>query len=104
MNSCDLPQVVRVAVLSVLKHDYLPRAVATHPRCRLTVVADDPDQPQWVHQRNQQFAEEFGIPYVRDVERALADHPCQIAAVSPEAERHCDLSVRAARAGRPVKE
>ena len=72
MSLSDLPKTFRVAVLSVVKHDYLPRAVAAHPRCRLAVVADDPHQPQWVHQRNQQFAEEFGIPYVRDVERAIA--------------------------------
>jgi predicted dehydrogenase len=68
-------------------------------RLRAVVVADDPDQPHWVHQRNAQFAQEFGIPYVRDVEQALADYGCQIAVVSPEAERHCDLSIRAVRAG-----
>jgi len=99
MSQSESPRTFRVAVLSVVKHDYMSRAVAAHPRCRLAVVADDPDQPDWVHQRNAQFAEEFGIPYVRDVERALADHPCQIAVVSPEAERHCDLSIRAAQAG-----
>ena len=85
--------------MSVVKHDYVARGVAAHPRCRLAVVADDPDQPHWVHQRNEQFAEEFGIPYVRDVEQAIADYRCQIAVVSCEAERHCDLSIRAAGAG-----
>merc|ERR1712000_662264 len=38
-------------------------------------------------------------PYIRDVERAIADFDVQVAVVSPEAERHCDLSVRAAKAG-----
>ena len=99
MSLSESPQTFRVAVLSVVKHDYLARAVAAHPRLRLAVVADDPDRPHWVHERNVQFAEEFGIPYVRNVEQALADHGCQIAAVSSEAERHCDLSVRAADAG-----
>ena len=99
MSSSDSPRTFPVAVLSVVKHDYLARAVAAHPRCRLAVVADDPDRPDWVHQRNQQFAEEFAVPYVRDVQRALADHGCEIAVVSPEAERHCDLSIRAAEAG-----
>ena len=37
--------------------------------------------------------------YVRDVERAIADYNVQVAVVSSEAERHCDLSVRAADAG-----
>lgn len=99
MNSSNSPRTFQVAVLSVVKHDYVARAVAAHPRMRLSVVADDPDGPDWVHERNSQFAEEFGIPYVRDVERALADYPCEIAVVSSQAERHCDLSVRAAGAG-----
>ena len=99
MNLSDSAETFRVAVLSVVKHDYVARAVAAHPRCRPAVVADDPDQPHWVHERNARFAEEFNVPYVRDVEQALTDYPCQIAVVSSEAERHCDLSVRAARAG-----
>src|SRR5262245_45848017 len=89
----------RCAVLSVVKHAYVPRGVASHPRFELAVVADDPDRPDWVHERNQKFADEFGIPYVRDVEKAIAGHGVQVAVVSPEAERHCDLSVRAANAG-----
>ncbi len=99
MNLSNSPETFRFAVLSVVKHDYMARAVAAHPRCRPAVVADDPDQPDWVHERNEQFADEFGIPYVRDVERALADFGCQIAVVSSQAERHCDLSIRAAHAG-----
>jgi hypothetical protein len=63
--------VYRCVVLSVVKHAYVPRGVAAHPRFHLVVVADDPDQPDWVHQRNQEFAEEWNIPYVRDVDRAL---------------------------------
>ncbi len=89
----------RCAVLSVAKHDYVARGVAAHPRFDLAVVADDPDQPDWIHERNQEFAEEFGVPYVRDVEGAIAEHQTRVAVVSPEAERHCDLSVRAANRG-----
>ena len=89
----------RVAVLSVVKHAYLPRGVAAHPRFELVVVADDASQPDWVHERNQEFATERGIPYVRDVDRALSDYDVQVAVVSSQAERHCDLSVRAANAG-----
>jgi predicted dehydrogenase len=36
---------------------------------------------------------------VRDVGKALTDHGAQVAVVSSEAERHCELSVRAAEAG-----
>lgn len=89
----------RCAVLSVVKHAYVPRGVAAHPRFELAVVADDPQNPDWVHERNQKFADEYNVPYVQDVERALKEFDVQVAVVSPEAERHCELSVRAADAG-----
>lgn len=92
----------RCAVLSAVKHDYVPRGVASHPRFDLVVVADDPGVPGWAHERNQQFADAFGIPYVRDVDRALREFDVRVAVVSPEAERHSDLSIRAARAGKHV--
>ena len=91
--------IYRCAALSAVKHDYLPRAVHAHPCFELAVVADDPGVPQWAHERNAQFAAEFGVPYVRDVASAIAEHGVQVAVVSSEAERHCDLSVRAAAAG-----
>lgn len=96
------PPKFRCAVLSVVKHDYVPKGMAAHPRFELVVVADDAGQPDWVHERNQKFADEFQIPYVRDVERALREFDVDVAIVSPEAERHVDLSVRAARAGKHV--
>ena len=89
----------RCAVLSVVKHDYVPKGVASHPRFELAVVADDAGQPDWVHQRNQLFADQFKIPYVQNVEQAIHDFDVQVADVSSEAERHCDLSIRAATAG-----
>ena len=89
----------RCAVLSVVKHAYVPRGVASHPRFELAVVADDSSAPDWAHERNSRLAAEFNIPYVRDVEKAMAEFNVQVAVVSSEAERHCDLSVRAARAG-----
>ncbi|MGE0757600.1 MAG: Gfo/Idh/MocA family protein [Pirellulaceae bacterium] len=92
----------RCALLSAVKHDYVARGVASHPRFDPVVVADDPDIPLWAHERNQQIADVFGVPYVRDIERALRDFDVQVAIVSSEAERHCDLSIRAARLGRHV--
>lgn len=92
-------KVFRVAVLSVVKHDYVPKGMFSHARFVPVVVADDPEQPDWVHERNQLLADEFDVPYVRDVTTALADYDAEVAVVSPPAERHCDLSVRAANAG-----
>ncbi len=92
----------RCAVLSAVKHDYVARGVATHPRFKLVVVADDSQIPDWAHERNQQFADAHQIPYVRDVERALREFDVQVAIVSPEAERHVDLSIRAAALGKHI--
>ncbi len=89
----------KVGVFSVVKHCYLPRAIAAHPRFELCCVADDDDRPAWTHERNELFAEEFGIPYLRDVEAAIKTHDLDAVAVSPEAERHCELAIRAAEAG-----
>ncbi len=92
-------KIFRCAVLSAVKHDYVARGVASHPRFELVVVTDDPQVPDWAHERNQQLADSFKIPYVRDIERALREFNVDVAIVSPEAERHCDLSIRAAALG-----
>lgn len=89
----------RCAVLSVVKHAYVPNGVASHPRFELVVVADDADQPDWVHERNQLYADQHNIPYVLDVEQAIREYDVQVGVISSQAERHCDLSVRAADAG-----
>ncbi len=92
----------KALVLSVVKHDYMPNAVAAHPRFELVAVADDANRPDWTHERNQLYADANGIPYIRDVEQALAGTNCDVVVVSPEAERHCDLAIRAAKAGKHV--
>ncbi len=90
------PEPLRCVVLSAVKHDYVARGIASHPAFQLVVVADDPQQPEWAHERNQEFADSFNIPYVRDVERAIHEFKPDVAIVSSAAERHCDLSIRAA--------
>src|SRR5438046_1597294 len=94
--------VFRCAVLSAVNHDYVARGVASHPRFKLVVVADDPQVPDWAHERNQTFADANEIPYVRDIEQALREFDVQVAIVSPEVERHCELSIRAASAGKHI--
>ena len=89
----------RVGVLSVVKHDYHPRAIAAHPRFELRFVADEESRPDWTHERNALFAEEFGIPYLRAVKDALGTEKIDAVAVSPEAERHCELAIKAAERG-----
>ncbi|MCZ6675495.1 MAG: Gfo/Idh/MocA family oxidoreductase [Verrucomicrobia bacterium] len=90
---------IKVAILSVVKHAYLPRAIAAHPRFQLQFVADHADRPEWTHERNQLIADEFGIPYLRNVQKAIEDHELDAVVVSSEAERHCDLAIIGAEAG-----
>jgi predicted dehydrogenase len=97
-----MPNTFRCAVISAVKHDYVPLGLATHPRFQLAVVADDPHVPAWAHERNQQFADAQGVPYVRDVERALRAFNVQVAIISSEVDRHVDLSIRAAQAGKHI--
>lgn len=99
MSASDHTRQYRALVLSVVKHEYLPLAVAAHPRFELVAVADDAANPDWVHQRNQAFADRFDIPYVQDVEKVLSGDELDLAVVSSQVERHCDLAVRAANAG-----
>ena len=51
----------RCAVLSVVKHAYVPRGVAAHPRFELVVVADDADQPQDVEIAGRVVVEEGAV-------------------------------------------
>ena len=99
MNPSNSLNSYRVAVLSVVKHSYVSNGILSHPRFKPAVVADDPTEPDWVHQRNELYANEIGVPYVRDVQAALSNYGAQVAVVSSSAERHVDLSVRAADAG-----
>jgi predicted dehydrogenase len=89
----------KALVLSVVKHAYIALAVDAHPRFDLVAVCDDPHEPDWVHDRNQEFADRFDLPYVRDLDQAVQDYSPDIAVVSSQAERHCDLAVRASSAG-----
>ncbi len=89
----------RVLVVSVVKHDYIAHAVAVHPRFDLMAVAEDSSAPDWAHERNQLFADHYKIPYLPNMDRALAEIDADVAVVSSEAERHCALAVAAAEAG-----
>lgn len=90
----------RCAVLSALKHDYVARGMAAHPRFEIVVVADEPGLPTWAHERNQELADSFRVPYVHAIKAALRD--VDVAIVSPEAERHVKLSLQAVQAGKHV--
>ena len=79
MSLAENTSVFRCAVVSVVKHAYVPNGVVVHPRFDLVVVCDDADQPDWVHERNQLYADEHGIPYVRGIEEAITEAIVRVA-------------------------
>jgi predicted dehydrogenase len=96
------PAPFRCAVLGAAKHEYVVHGLAAHPRFEVAVVADDPGVPAATDERNARLAAAYGVPYLRDVERALSAAGVRVAIVCPEVARHVDLSVRAARAGKHI--
>ena len=78
-------EVYRVLVLSGAKHDYMPLGLARHARFEVVGVADDDGVPNWLHTRNQGLAERLGVPYLRDVEKAIRELQPQVACVTSTA-------------------
>ena len=73
---------------------------ASDPRCRLIAVTDEIDVPAYRSTLNQQFAEEMDLPYIPDLDEALAREDVDIASVCAEQERRGRVAVRCAQAGK----
>ena len=73
---------------------------ASDPRCRLIAVTDEIDVPADRSAWNRQFAEEMGLPYIPDLDEALAREDVDIASVCAEQERRGRVAVRCAKAGK----
>ena len=77
--------------------------MASHPRFELAVVADDPQRARTGRtSATSNSPTPSASPTSATSSAALREFDVQVAIVSPEAERHCDLSIRAARAGKHV--
>ncbi len=92
-----------VLLLSCVRHqrDYAPY-IAAHPRLKIVAVADEPGLPEWMRRANLDMAAKFGVPYIEDVEAALARDDVQLVSVCTEPTRHAELAIRAALAGKHV--
>ena len=73
---------------------------ASDPRCRLIAVTDEIDVPAYRSTLNQQFAAEMDLPYIPDLDEALAREDVDIASVCAEQERRGRVAVRCAKAGK----
>lgn len=96
-------QQLGLLLLSCVRHQgtYAP-LFAAQPGVEIVAVADDPDVPDWMHTVNQQFADEYSVPYIRDVQGALQRTDVQIVSICSEPTRHAGLVIQAARAGKHI--
>ena len=75
---------------------------AAHSDCHLVAVADERDVPEPRAELNRLLAEDFDIPYVPDLEEALARDDVHIVSSTPEVERRGRVAVRCLEAGKHV--
>ena len=88
--------VYRVLGLGAVKHDYVVRALAAHPRFELLAICEEEDAPAFARTRSQQVAGSLAVPYVEGGAAAIRQYRPDVACVSPEVERHARLSIQAA--------
>lgn len=73
---------------------------AADPRCRLIAVSDETDAPPVRIDLNRGLAEELEIPYLPDLDGALARDDVHIVSVCVETERRGRVAIRCAQAGK----
>ena len=89
-----------VALLSNAMHqERFAQAFAQHPRLRLVVLVDEPDQEPYVAARNRALAQEQGVPYVESLD-ALDRPDVDVVSVGAGIERRGPLAEHAARLGK----
>lgn len=76
------------------------RSFEADPRCRLVALTDERDVDEERAALNRAWAEELGVPYVPDLEDALALDGVDLVSVCPEPERRGRVLARCARAGK----
>ena len=92
-----------VLLLSAARHQGAFAAVlARRPRVRLVAVADEADLVPWVREANRELAARWGLPYVEDVDAALARPDVDLVTIGSEYSRHGRLAIKALQAGKHV--
>ena len=76
------------------------RFFADDPRCKLVGVADEACASERRHTKNRQFAEEWELPYLPDLDTALSRDDVQIVSICAEHERRGRVTVQCAEAGK----
>ena len=76
------------------------RALAADPRCQLIGLTDEADLPPRRQELNRQLAAELEIPFLPDLDEALARPDVHLVSVCAETERRGPITARCARAGK----
>jgi predicted dehydrogenase len=75
-------------------------AFKADPRCRLIAVTDEADVPPQRAEWNRKFADKMNLPYIPDLDDALARDDVDIVSVCSEHERRGRVAVKCAQAGK----
>ncbi len=75
-------------------------AFAADPRCRIIAVTDEADIDAQRREWNEQLAKSLGVPYLADLEAALARDDVQVVSICALPERRGRIAVRCAQAGK----
>jgi predicted dehydrogenase len=75
-------------------------AFAADPRCRLVGLVDEPDVPTRRRQLNERLARRLGVPFLSDLQQALARNDVHIVCICAEPYRRGRIVVQAANAGK----
>jgi predicted dehydrogenase len=75
-------------------------AFAADKRCRVVAVTDEPDIDKKRRTLNERLADALGVPYVADLDKALAHKEVQIVSICAPPERRGRIAVRCAEAGK----
>jgi len=91
--------VLLITGLRTHQENYAPM-FAADPRCRLIAVADELDIPAHRSEWNLKFAKDLGLPYVNNLDEALAHKDVEIVSICAEHERRGRVAVKCAQAGK----
>lgn len=75
-------------------------AFLADPRCRLVGLTDEPNVSKRRRQLNERMARELDLPYIPDLDRALARQDVHAVSICAEPERRGRIALRCARAGK----
>ena len=78
------------------------RAFAADPRCEVVAVADERGIPDYRAGLHRLLASELGVPYIDDLDRALARNDVDIVSTCADVERRGRVGVKCAQAGKHV--